>query len=227
MTKEEIAKRFCKFELCTHRNGEGMCCLFNQDNCIFHKLERENHLLGERCNQLLKDKGNLIDELKEWKDEWQEQVQKAIDEGWERTKLTGRVRELEQENNKLLDIINNQDVKIADLEQKLEQTEKDLADYQFNYPTIKKLEKENAELKSELTKKADTNHSLVEQMAKLESDFRICEHNADTYYDQLTKATEIINALIALHYNPVVTKDDLKKQDKILEQAEQFLKKVK
>ena len=37
--------------------------------------------------------------------------------------------------------------RIAELEQKLEQTEKDLADYQFNYPTIKELQKENAELK--------------------------------------------------------------------------------
>ena len=40
--------------------------------------------------------------------------------------------------------------RIAKLEQKLEQTEKDLADYQFNYPTIKELEKENAELKQKL-----------------------------------------------------------------------------
>ena len=38
----------------------------------------------------------------------------------------------------------------AELEQKLEQTEKDLADYQFNYPSIKELSKENAELKAEL-----------------------------------------------------------------------------
>ena len=37
-----------------------------------------------------------------------------------------------------------------ELEQKLEQTEKDLADYQFNYPTIKELEKENADLKKRL-----------------------------------------------------------------------------
>ena len=37
--------------------------------------------------------------------------------------------------------------RIAELEQKLEQTEKDLADYQFNYPNIKELEKENAELR--------------------------------------------------------------------------------
>lgn len=74
MTKEEIAKRFCKFELCTHRNGEGMCCLYNQDNCIFHRLEKEN--------------AELKSELKNWKDEWQEQVQKAIDEGYARTLQT-------------------------------------------------------------------------------------------------------------------------------------------
>jgi len=52
MTKEEIAKRFCKFELCTHRNGEGMCCLYNQDNCIFHRLEKENAELKEQVNIL-------------------------------------------------------------------------------------------------------------------------------------------------------------------------------
>lgn len=52
------------------------------------RLEQENHLLGKRCNQLLKDKGNLIDELAKWKDEWQEQVQKAIDEGYARTLQT-------------------------------------------------------------------------------------------------------------------------------------------
>lgn len=84
-------------------------------------VEKEIKQLGERCNQLLKDKGDLTDrlseevelhlhteeyakslekELAEWKEEWQEQVQKAIDEGWERTKLTGRVRELEQQIEK-------------------------------------------------------------------------------------------------------------------------------
>ena len=41
---------------------------------------------------------------------------------------------------------------IKELEQKLEPTEKDLADYQFNYPTIKELEKENAELKEQIKK---------------------------------------------------------------------------
>lgn len=48
MAEKELEKRFCKFELCTHRNGEGICCLYNQDNCIFHRLEKENAELGER-----------------------------------------------------------------------------------------------------------------------------------------------------------------------------------
>ena len=52
--------------------------------------------------------------------------------------------------------------------------------------------KDKGQLIDELTKKADTNHSLVEQMADLESNFRICEQNADTYYDQLTKAKELL-----------------------------------
>lgn len=64
-------------------------------------VEKEIKQLGERCNQLLKDKGDLTDELAKWKEEWQEQVQKATDEGWERTKLTGRVRELEQQIEKM------------------------------------------------------------------------------------------------------------------------------
>lgn len=44
---------------------------------------------------------------------------------------------------------------IEELERKLEQTEKDLADYQFNYPTIKELQKENAELKDDNKVMAD------------------------------------------------------------------------
>ena len=43
------------------------------------------------------------------------------------------------------------DNRIAELEQKLEQTEKDLADYQFNYPSIKELAKENAQAKEIIT----------------------------------------------------------------------------
>lgn len=42
--------------------------------------------------------------------------------------------------------------------------------------------------------------------------------------DQLTKAKEIIKKLKALYLYPVVTKDDVKRQDEILAEAEQFIK---
>ena len=67
---------------------------------------------------------------------------------------TKRVVALEEENNKLLDVINNQDVKIADLEKRIEQ----IIDTKCTSCTtlggmqlkIDDLEKENAELKKEL-----------------------------------------------------------------------------
>ena len=64
---------------------------------------------------------------------------------------------------------------------------------------IKELEQENAELKSVAQFQQSSNmkrhfeiQELEKKNKKLESDFRICEKNADTYYDQLTKAKEII-----------------------------------
>lgn len=51
-------------------------------------------------------------------------------------------------------------IKFKDILNELSKRELKLAD----------LEKENAELKAELTKKADINHSLIEQMADLESE---------------------------------------------------------
>ena len=56
---------------------------------------------------------------------------------------------------------------IKDLEQKLEQTEKDLADYQFNYSTIKELEKENAELQHKIdTLQGFLDHDIEYNMDK-------------------------------------------------------------
>ena len=57
--------------------------------------------LTDKIADLENENAELKEELKKWKDEWQEQVQKAIDEGWERTKLTSRVRELEQQIEKM------------------------------------------------------------------------------------------------------------------------------
>ena len=69
--------------------------------------------------------------------------------------------------------------KIADLERKLEQTEKDLADYQFNYPTIKELQEENAELKAK-------NKWYSEQ---------VCNKECAEVWGQLTNAKEMIKEL--------------------------------
>ena len=47
------------------------------------------------------------------------------------------------------------------------------------------LQKENAELKSELTKKADTNHSLVEQMADLEHENALLKGSNKSFEQQI------------------------------------------
>ena len=93
----------------------------------------------------------------------------------------------------------------AELERKLEQTEKDLADYQFNYPTIKELQKENAELK-------DDNKVMADNYSKMEQKF----------YDNLTKAKEIIRELLnsCFGYNSKTVNYEVKVK------AEQFLDEV-
>ena len=74
----------------------------------------------------------------------------------EEFKQEQRLKELEKENEEMkmqLYAFDEEREKLrkenAKLERKLEEIEKDLADYQFNYPTIKELQKENALLKEE------------------------------------------------------------------------------
>jgi hypothetical protein len=62
------------------------------------------------------------------------------------------------------------------------------------------------------------------RIAELERQYRICERNADTYYDQLTKAKEIIKGLLS-------SKTDFDERRFVLwvwkeevSKAEQFLK---
>ena len=119
-------------------------------------LERENRLLGERCTQLLKDKGNLTD--------------------------------------------------------RLEQTEKDLSDYQFNYPTIKELEQENAELKEKLKPENCLKLLAKEGYIKFTS-------------EQLPKATEIIKGLYFIIQSRIDYENNTGIADEMW-RAEQFLSKV-
>ena len=111
--------------------------------------------LGERCNQLLKDKGNLADELQEIKETFAQTI----------------------ENDEVA------------------------------YETLKLHDQEEiGMLKSELTKKIDTNHSLVEQMAKLE------EENAELK-DHLAEEVEL--HLHAEEYNKSLEEENNKLLDVI------------
>ena len=145
-------------------------------------LEKENRLLGERCNQLLKDKGDLTDHCQRLIDQYSElfatKEQLSQDNSYLKTKIKSleeqiadikancdlaiegrdiKIKELEQELTVQKDQLQEEtnlhlhaEDYIKELEQKLEQTEKDLIDYQFNYPSIKELKKENAELNRQL-----------------------------------------------------------------------------
>ena len=50
-----------------------------------------------------------------------------------------------------------------------------------------------------------------------------CE-GATMMYKDLCESKEIIKKLLALYFSPLVTQDDLKKQDEIIKQAEDFIK---
>lgn len=111
----------------------------------------------------------------------------------------------------------------AELERKLEQTEKDLADYQFNYPTIKELQKENAELKEKYKWLGSSTKCWFRN-----APCRSCDEHDERlkllglcYIGQLDKAKELIKSLV----------DDLEIIDgeqtrklKSVKEAEQFLK---
>lgn len=106
--------------------------------------------------------------------------------------------------NLLVGFAEPKEKRIEELEQKLEQTEKDLADYQFNYPTIKELEQENAELKKKLKEKlkniADKDLSFVAKFDALEKENTELKSGCGMCYrkdkEQLTKAKEIIENII-------------------------------
>ena len=116
------------------------------------------------------------------------------------------IAELEKEKCELLGVIQGKDEAIKDLEWQLQEVAKDNEDYQ----------KENAELKhaiAELRREKDilnTHTKAQEKLAKYRG-------------EQLAKAKEIIKKLKALYFSPVVTKDDVKRQDEILAEVEQFL----
>ena len=72
--------------------------------------------------------------------------------------------------------IEGRDVKIMELEKKLEQTEKDLADYQFNYPTIKELEKDYETLQTSYNILKDNDEKIIKEMGEQIEKMKCCEN---------------------------------------------------
>ena len=105
--------------------------------------------------------------------------------------------------------------KIEDLEHKLEQTEKDLADYQFNYPTIKELQEENGRLLQRIKQ-------LEKDVIENESDCSMCDFpKLKTNLEKQTeKAKEHIRTLISCLIDWVQEGD---KDYCYITDAEQFL----
>ena len=125
---------------------------------------------------------------------------------------------------------------VKQLERKLEQTEKDLADYQFNYPTIKELQKENAELKS-LKDVADLirlNNSHIVAMAQLNNNnVALRKENAELEARcnelflqtmQLTNAKELLNEFMRI--SKANDEDFEHDYSELIGEAEQFLSEV-
>lgn len=90
---------------------------------------------------------------------------------------------------------------IAALERKLEQTEKDLADYQFNYPKIKELEQTNNNL-------LDVINNQDVKIADLEK--------------QITKATELLNEFMRI--SKASDEDFEHDYSELIGETEQFIK---
>ena len=132
-----------------------------------------------------------------------------------------KTKKLKDENNRLLDVINNQDVKIADLEKKVKHYEQQLSAMEKGVCDVCKV------------KDADY---YEKQIADLKEDLKLAEHNLkvkqgfnDNQYvyglkisNQLEQAIEIIKSLI----DPLVV-DGAEAYDyamQLKEQAEQFIK---
>ena len=105
--------------------------------------------------------------------------------------------------------------RIEDLEQKLEQAEKDLADYQFNYPTIKEVQKENTELEKELVELKKRNGVLAGQKASL-------GRWLGEAVAVIKKFSEFLNDKV--EYDPEHSQEHTTLWNELCERAERFLK---
>ena len=111
---------------------------------------------------------------------------------------------------------------IAELEQKLEQTEKDLADYQFNYPKIKELEQENNNLLDVINNQDVKIADLEWQLQEVAKDNDYYQAENKRLEEQLEQAKEIIKEWLRW------ANDDVESSgfQEIVNKAEQFLREI-
>ena len=139
-----------------------------------------------------------------------------------------KIKELEQTNNKFLDVINNQDVKIADLKSENEElrnngfTVSAMTEQQLKVALEKgeQLEKENAEWEKfvkDIQNRNEENYLKV--CHKLATEL----NRGIELADQLIKAKEIIKNLLFL---VIASQIKTIESDEIKEQAKQFLKEI-
>jgi hypothetical protein len=85
----EYQKRIADLE---KENAELKCecrrCVYTDSPCILSDYGKDRNGICAHFKDVFDENAELNDELKKWKDEWQEQVQKATDEGYARTLQT-------------------------------------------------------------------------------------------------------------------------------------------
>ena len=107
---------------------------------------------------------------------------------------------------------------------------------------IKELEKENAELKEQvanlegiklaqetaLNTEYNIKECLIKENAELKDDNKVMADNyskmEQKFYNNLTKAKELLKKMYYLYFNPCVTEQDLENRDKLFEEVKQFIK---
>ena len=112
-------KLFCKLFPDYAVNGKPLSPYFDFFESGYEQAENRIEKLEKVCQDLSdkfdyqvkqvmkleKENANLKEELKNWKDEWQEQVQKATDEGYARTLQTIQLSKAKEIINKLIELV--------------------------------------------------------------------------------------------------------------------------